>query len=88
MMQTVADYWIEQGIEKGIEQGIEEGFEKGVERGLHESILDLLTVRFENVPADMVTQVTAVTDVDSLRQLNRQAILVETLADFSRLLTA
>jgi hypothetical protein len=25
IMQTVADYWIEQGVEQGIEQGIEQG---------------------------------------------------------------
>lgn len=31
IMQTVADYWIEQGIEQGVEQGIEQGIEQGVE---------------------------------------------------------
>lgn len=83
-MQTVADYWIEQGIEKGIEQGIK----KGRVQTLHEDILDLLNIRFGPAAPEVTGMVTAVTDVDALRQLLREAATAATMAAFTQTLNA
>ncbi|MCC6603506.1 MAG: Rpn family recombination-promoting nuclease/putative transposase [Anaerolineae bacterium] len=72
-MMTIAQEFIQQGIEQGIEQG------------LQDSILDLLAVRFGDVPPEIVQWVTAVSQQDTLRSLNRAAIQVESLSAFNRL---
>jgi hypothetical protein len=74
IMQTVADYWIEQGIERGIERGIEQGIEQ--------SILELLEVRFGAIDLEIKTRITAVTNLTTLRQLLRHAALAETTDEF------
>ncbi len=76
-MMTIAQEFIQQGIDQGIEQGIEQG--------LQDSILDLLAVRFGDVPPEIVQWVTAVSQQDSLRSLNRAAIQVESLDAFNQL---
>jgi predicted transposase/invertase (TIGR01784 family) len=95
IMQTVADYWIEQGREEGIEQGIERGIEQGIEQGiergriqnLQENILDLLRIRFELTGEEIGERITAVTDPPILRQLHRQAATAETAVAFLDTLT-
>ena len=72
-MMTIAQEFIQEGIEQGIEQG------------LQDSILDLLAVRFGDVPPEMVQWITAVSQLDTLRSLNRAAIQVESLDAFNRL---
>jgi hypothetical protein len=73
-MQTVADYWIEQGIEQGRIQN------------LHENILELLNLRFGLASEDVAKRVTAVTDIELLRQLLRTAATAPTTAVFLQLL--
>jgi flagellar biosynthesis/type III secretory pathway protein FliH len=85
-MQTVADYWIEQGIEQGIERGIEQGIEQGRIQNLHENILELLNLRFGLASEDVAKRVTAVTDIELLRQLLRTAATAPTTAVFLQLL--
>ena len=99
-MQTVADYWIEQGVERGMERGIEQGMEQGIEqgmergieqgmeqgieRGIEQSILDLLEVRLGVTDPELAAQITAVTDLTTLRQLLRYAALAETAEEFRK----
>ncbi|MBE7528200.1 MAG: hypothetical protein HS099_00505 [Ardenticatenaceae bacterium] len=78
MMQTVADHWIEQGIEQGIETGRIQM--------LREDVLDLLAIRLGATPPHVVEKVTAVTSIDSLRQLHREAAIAPTMAAFSQTL--
>ncbi len=70
IMQTVADYWIEQGVEQG----------------LQETVLDILTVRFDAVPPEIEEAIAAIGDVDRLRYLRRQAVLAADLDEFTDLL--
>ena len=96
IMQTTADFWIEQGIERGIEQGIEQGIERGIEQGieqgrvkmLQEDVLDLLAIRFEVVAEETAEEITAVTNIPLLRQLHREAATAVTLTTFIDKLTA
>lgn len=90
IMQTVANYWIEQGVEKGVEQGIKKGVEQGIEQGIgqgieqgiEQSILELLAVRFGSVDLEVTERITAVTNLTTLRQLLRHAALAETADEF------
>ncbi len=77
-MQTIAEQWIEQGKEQGIEQGLEQG----IEQGARISLLDLLSLRFGELPANLLDRLAGIHDVDSLRRLLLVAAIAETLADF------
>lgn len=78
IMQTVADYWVKQGLEQGLEQGIEQGRVQT----LRENILELLQMRFGILPNQVVNQINTFSNPDVLRQLLRQAFTAETLAGF------
>lgn len=79
IMQTVADYWIEQGIEQGIE--------RGRIQNLQENILDLLAIRFDLIDEQATARVTAVTNPILLRHLLRQAATAATAVAFLNALT-
>ena len=71
-MQTVADHWIEQGRIQN----------------LHDNILDLIDIRFGEVRIEIVERITAVSDIDILRQLHREAATAVSLTAFTEKLTA
>ncbi|MCA9973793.1 MAG: Rpn family recombination-promoting nuclease/putative transposase [Anaerolineales bacterium] len=83
IMQTAADYWIEQGIEQGIEKGIEQGRIQN----LRENILDLAHIRLGIAVDDLAVRITAVSTPNTLRQLLRHAATAETAAAFLSTLT-
>jgi hypothetical protein len=77
---------IQKGIEKGMEQGMEQGIEKGLKRGqvqsLREALIEILSIRFGEVPAEIHHALETVSDSDFLRHLLRHAVLAESLATF------
>ena len=50
---------------------------------MREAVLDNLLVRFGNVPVEIEEAVNGVSDIERLRYLRRQAILVENLPEFA-----
>jgi hypothetical protein len=76
IMQTVADYWIEQGVEQGRIQNVQD------------NILDLIDVRFSGVNEALKGRVMAVSDPTLLRQLHLEAATAVSLAAFMETLVA
>jgi len=66
--------WERQGVQKGLEQGLRQGLLLGLQ--------DVLLVRFESVPSDILGALDAIQDDDVLRELNRAAVKSETLESF------
>ena len=63
--------------------------EEGIEQGLRESIRDVLEIRFGLGAADTLAPlIAAVSDVQRLKQLHRQAIQVAGLEEFRNLVEA
>ncbi len=79
IMQTVASYWVEEGIE----QGIQEGIVKGRVKMLQEDVLDLLHIRLGQVMPTVAKQITAVSTISILRQLHRTAATAVSMNDFT-----
>jgi predicted transposase/invertase (TIGR01784 family) len=73
IMQTIAEYWVEQGVEQGVEEG---------RQILQESILDVLQVRFDLADTEIRRRITAVSDLTILRQLMHHAALAPTADEF------
>lgn len=79
---TLADQFVEVGIEQGIEQGIEKGREQGRESAARALVIEVLEVRFGEVPPEVREAVDVCTGQERLRALHRAAVLVPTLEQF------
>ncbi|CAK8719748.1 hypothetical protein KKHLCK_08930 [Candidatus Electrothrix laxa] len=77
---------IQQGISEGIEQGISEGIEQGRTRGqlekAREAVLEVLEVRFGNVPFRVKEEVIRCNDLDRLNKALRHALLIAAVDKF------
>ena len=77
----------EEGREEGLEQGIEQGREEGGRDRAIEDILDVLEIRFDLRPTDPLSaRISAIEDLQHLKQLHRATIQVSNLDEFGRLL--
>ena len=70
------------GIEKGEQIGIEKGERIGGRRTLRRAVLEILEVRFGEVPARIAEEIERIEEIDSLSGLHRKALLVPSLEDF------
>jgi flagellar biosynthesis/type III secretory pathway protein FliH len=73
---------IEQGMEQGIQQGIQQGMEKAALQSRRETLLDILAVRFGNVPESLLRVIDGVAEVSRLKQLLRSAATAGSLTEF------
>lgn len=65
---------------------MEEGRQEGILENARAAVLDVLTVRFEQVPPNLSERVNQITDMSRLRQLLQQAIYIGSLAEFEQLI--
>src|SRR5207302_548484 len=63
--------------------GREDGLKEGIQRGLEQGLLDVLEVRFGEVPPAVGEAIRAITDPARLRALNRGAATASSLAEFA-----
>jgi hypothetical protein len=85
-MSQIEEMAKEEGIEQGRQQGREEGRQQGTLQARREDVLEILQVRFAEVPAEVVDCVNQIEDIDLLKQLFRQAIAIPSVAQFQQLL--
>ena len=80
-----------EGREEGREEGLLEGVQKGLQRGMlekaKESVLEVLIVRFNDVPRRLSEAVRRIEEPEKLSFLHRQAILCESLGQFEEILS-
>ncbi|NEQ38024.1 MAG: transposase [Okeania sp. SIO3I5] len=66
-----------------IEQiGLEKGEQIGIVKSAKESIITVLETRFENVPVNIVDAVNQIDNIQSLKQLTKTAVLIDSLESF------
>ncbi|MCT7975436.1 transposase [Laspinema olomoucense] len=68
------------------EEAMEQGLEQGTLRNQRENILELLQVRFGEVPQSVVEAINRLEEIPTLKQLHRQTISVGSIAEFEQLL--
>jgi flagellar biosynthesis/type III secretory pathway protein FliH len=76
---------LQEGIEQGIEQGVEQGIEQGSLKTAREAVLEILNLRFQPVPEDVIAAISNMTDLTHLKLLLRQAAIAGTLEEFERI---
>ena len=64
----------------------QEGISEGVLQKGREDVIDVLQIRFENVPSDLVEVINQIEDSSILKTLHRQAITIGSLSEFQLLL--
>jgi hypothetical protein len=74
IMPTIAEKWIEQGKQVGQQQA------------LRNSILDLLLLRLDVAPPAISERLSEITDLETLRDLLRQAATADSLPVFEQFL--
>jgi predicted transposase YdaD len=67
-------------------RGLEKGEQRGRLLGARESVIEVLKIRFEDVPQTIKEAVNQIEDVARLKQLHKQAITVASLIEFEQLL--
>ncbi|NEQ64855.1 MAG: transposase [Symploca sp. SIO2D2] len=68
-------------------RGMQRGIEQGAVQNAHECLLEVLTVRFEVVPPEVIEAINQIKDVSVLKQLHRQAITISSMVEFQQLLS-
>ncbi len=87
LFQSLTQQSREEAREEGLEQGREEGIEQGGRERALEDILDVLEIRFDlPVSHPLSDRISAIEDLQRLKQLHRAAIQVSSLDEFGRML--
>jgi len=73
----------EQFIQEGLEEGIEKGIEKGIETGQRADVLEVLELRFGEVPQGLREAIGATSGPERLGALQRAAVIATTLEEFA-----
>ena len=68
--------------ELALKEGLEKGLEKGIVQTAREAILDVLDIRFGQVPDSLRERVNAIGGERNLKDLHRRAILTPSLEEF------
>jgi hypothetical protein len=67
----------------GIKKGIKQGIEQGIEQSTREAIIEVLTLRFQEVPDEMLAQLDEISDIAQLKELHRWAVVEPSLEMFA-----
>ncbi len=85
-MSTIERMAREKGLLQGIQQGMSEGVEQGRTRGqlekAQEAVLEVLEVRFGNVPFAMKEEIIRCNDLSRLNKAHRHALLIAVVDEF------
>ena len=73
-------------MEAGRQEGIQAGIQEGTLRSARESVLEVLEVRFNEVPPALRTLINQIEDISRLKQLHISAISINSLADFQEIM--
>ncbi len=73
--------------EIGIEKGLKQGVEQGALQTLRKSVLQVLRLRFGEVPPSLVETINQIDDPARLEKLHERAVLANALADFEESLS-
>jgi len=95
---SIEKRWLEKGVQQGIQQGLGQGLQQGIGQGIsqglqlgllqksREDIREILALRFEHVPVLLISKIEAINDTSLLSKLHKEAVLVDSLETFEKLI--
>jgi len=90
LTREAAEEGLKKGLAEGIKEGIKEGIQEGKKEGIQEGTLqeayktvhEILEVRFKTIPASVRKKIKQIKDISQLRELRKQALLVQSMDEF------
>ena len=73
---------LEEYFNESLEKGMKQGMEKGSIQTMKASVLQILTLRFKNVPQDIQDSINDKNDLVVAQSLHESAILAQSIDDF------
>ncbi|MBI4853995.1 MAG: hypothetical protein HY819_19530 [Acidobacteria bacterium] len=70
-----------------MQQGLQQGLQQGSILNAKESVINILETRFGAIPKNLTETVNKTEDITLLKNLRKQAILVNSLEEFKKILT-
>lgn len=70
---------------QAIQRGIEQSIEQGLLQMARTNVIEVLHLRFQSVPQDLLDRLQTITDPDHLKNLLGQAVMVGSVEEFERL---
>jgi hypothetical protein len=68
-------------------RGIQKGLQQGILQNLRENVLQILQVRFKQVPKPLIKTLQSIEDTSLLSKFHEQAVVVNSLEEFKRLVS-
>lgn len=83
---------LQQGMQQGIEQGLQQGMQQGIQQGLQQGALqqardalfDVLMIRFQQIPIDLLRQIEYINNIPALKMLLTKAVIAPSLEAFEQ----
>jgi flagellar biosynthesis/type III secretory pathway protein FliH len=72
----------QEGLSQGIAEGISQGISQGIIQKGREDVIEVLEVRFQEVPTEVIQRVNEIEDPALLKTLLREAIALESVEQF------
>ena len=72
----------QEGISQGLSQGLSQGIAEGIIQNRREVILEVLEVKFGEIPTEVIEKVNEIEDPTLLKTLHRQAISLGSVEQF------
>jgi hypothetical protein len=72
---------------RAMQAGIEQGRQQGTLQTARESVVEVLEIRFEVVPPELIEAINEIDDTSFLKELHRQAIALDSLEAFQQFLS-
>lgn len=73
---------------RAIERGLTQSIEQGSIQTLRELLIDVLQLRFQQLPDELLVTLSQLSDLSRLKQLHRQAIIAGSLEEFEHRIEA
>ena len=84
-IQKSREYWTQVGRQSGMQQGIQQGMQQGMQKGQVEmakqDVLEVLELKFPPLPYMVREKIEYCDDLNTLKDLHRQAILADSIDD-------
>lgn len=75
-----------EGKKEGKKEGIKEGIKEGRLSTAREDTLEILHLRFNSVPEELITAINQLTDLPQLKALHKQTVITGTIEEFEQFL--
>jgi hypothetical protein len=85
--QTFIDEWLDDAEQKGRQEGRQEGHQEGRQEAISETLLQFLTYKFANVPAELAQQLQTLSAAD-LSSLFNLALTAQSLQEVEKAVAA